>query len=153
MCEIPKGCGSGGGGSLPSAATSVRARVRLFIFYFNIFQCVVLQVQQPKVTSVLTEPQRALISTISEGQKAVEQAQEILETKLEVPDLGTDPVRVLCLIIHLIDAFHNCFIIVGLNQMETDAIGHEQTKYFVANCSDERGYGLCHHSHFWYSFI
>ena len=97
---------------MPSAATSVRARVRLFIFYFNIFLCVVLQVQQPKVTSVLTEPQRALISTISEGQKAVEQAQEILETKLEVPDLGTDPVRVFRLIIHLIDVFYNCFITV-----------------------------------------
>lgn len=53
---------------------------------------VLLQVQQPKVTSVLTEPQRALISTISEGQKAVQQAEQILETKLEVPDLGTDPV-------------------------------------------------------------
>jgi len=53
---------------------------------------VFLQVQQPKVTSVLTEPQRALISTISEGQKAVQQAEQILETKLEVPDLGTDPV-------------------------------------------------------------
>lgn len=45
------------------------------------------------MTSVLTEPQRALISTISDGQKAVEQAERILETKLEVPDLGTDPVR------------------------------------------------------------
>ncbi|XP_059352131.1 talin-2-like isoform X2 [Daphnia carinata] len=48
-------------------------------------------VQQPKVTSVLTEPQRALISTISEGQKAVEQAEHILDTKLQVPDLGSDP--------------------------------------------------------------
>ncbi|KZS00631.1 Talin-1, partial [Daphnia magna] len=48
-------------------------------------------VQQPKVTSVLTEPQRALISTISEGQKAVEEAEHILDTKLQVPDLGSDP--------------------------------------------------------------
>ena len=53
----------------------------------------IFKVQQPKVTSVLTEPQRALISTISDGQKAVEQAERILETKLEVPDLGTDPVK------------------------------------------------------------
>ncbi len=44
------------------------------------------------MTSVLTEPQRALISTISEGQKAVEEAERILDTKLQVPDLGTDPV-------------------------------------------------------------
>lgn len=41
---------------------------------------------------MLTEPQRALISTISEGQKAVEEAERILDTKLQVPDLGTDPV-------------------------------------------------------------
>lgn len=56
---------------------------------------VIVQVLQPKITSVLTEPQRALISTIDDGQKAVDEAEKILDTKLEVPDLGTDPV---CLI-------------------------------------------------------
>lgn len=41
---------------------------------------------------MLTEPQRALVSTISDGQKAVEEAERILDQKIQVPDLGTDPV-------------------------------------------------------------
>ena len=58
------------------------------------------------MTSVLTEPQRALISTISEGQKAIHQAEVILETKLEVPDLGTDPVS--CCITRVAIAVQPC---------------------------------------------
>jgi len=51
-------------------------------------------VHQPKITSVLTEPQRALISTISDGKNAIDEAEKILDTKLEVPDLGSDPASV-----------------------------------------------------------
>ena len=75
-----------------------------------------LQVQQPKVTSVLTEPQRALISTISEGQKAVQQAEQILETKLEVPDLGNDPVSDLTSIA-LLTKLYVIVMIIALNTL------------------------------------
>jgi hypothetical protein len=77
---------------------------------------VFLQVQQPKVTSVLTEPQRALISTISEGQKAVQQAEQILETKLEVPDLGNDPVSDLTSIA-LLTKLYVIVMIIALNTL------------------------------------
>lgn len=52
------------------------------------------QTQKPKITNVLTEPQRALLSTIDDGHKAIDEAEKILDTKVEVPDLGTDPVSV-----------------------------------------------------------
>lgn len=49
------------------------------------------QVQQTKVTSVLTEPQRALLSTITAGHEVIHIAETELSTKAQIPELGTDP--------------------------------------------------------------
>ncbi|XP_049847483.1 talin-1 isoform X1 [Schistocerca gregaria] len=48
-------------------------------------------VQTTKVTSVLTEPQRALLGTISAGHDIIDSAGRDLQTKAEVPPLGSDP--------------------------------------------------------------
>ncbi|KAJ9593984.1 hypothetical protein L9F63_014625, partial [Diploptera punctata] len=48
-------------------------------------------VQQMRVTSVLTEPQRALLSTISTGHDVIITAEQQLQTKAEIPELGSDP--------------------------------------------------------------
>jgi talin len=49
-------------------------------------------VQQSRITSVLTEPQRALLSTISAGHDVIVTAEKELETKAQIPELGSDPV-------------------------------------------------------------
>jgi hypothetical protein len=51
-----------------------------------------LQVQQSRITSVLTEPQRALLSTISAGHDVIITAEKELESKAQIPELGSDPV-------------------------------------------------------------
>lgn len=100
---------------------------------------------------MLTEPQRALISTISEGQKAIQQAEVILETKLEVPDLGTDPVSGL-----MIPSLHPptptiillfSILRTGFAQVEADPAGHEQAERVISDCGHERGYGHGDHTH------
>ncbi|CAG5092292.1 Similar to Tln1: Talin-1 (Mus musculus) [Cotesia congregata] len=48
-------------------------------------------VQQTKVTSVLSEPQRALISTISAGHEIIHIAESELTSKAQLPELGNDP--------------------------------------------------------------
>ncbi|XP_046398722.1 talin-1 isoform X1 [Ischnura elegans] len=48
-------------------------------------------VQTTRITSVLTEPQRALLSTINAGQDAISAAEQELTTKAELPELGSDP--------------------------------------------------------------
>lgn len=76
-----------------------------------------LQVHQPiKVTSVLMEQQRALIKTTSEGLKAVQQAEQILETQLEVPDLGNDTVSDLTSIA-LLTKLYIIVMIIALNTL------------------------------------
>ena len=42
----------------------------------------------------MSEPQRALISTISAGQEAIESAQGLLNEKAKLPPLGQDPASV-----------------------------------------------------------
>ncbi|XP_012143051.2 talin_middle and talin-RS domain-containing protein rhea isoform X1 [Megachile rotundata] len=49
-------------------------------------------VQQTKVTSVLSEPQRALLSTITAGHEVIHIAETELSCKAQLPELGTDPV-------------------------------------------------------------
>lgn len=56
--------------------------------------------QQPRTTSVLTEPQRALLSTISAGRDVVVTAEKELETKAQIPELGSDPVSVHRFVVH-----------------------------------------------------
>ncbi|XP_015597713.1 talin-1 isoform X2 [Cephus cinctus] len=48
-------------------------------------------VQQTKVTSVLSEPQRALLSTITAGHEVIQTAENELSSKAQLPELGTDP--------------------------------------------------------------
>ncbi|KAF5290986.1 hypothetical protein FQA39_LY14517 [Lamprigera yunnana] len=48
-------------------------------------------IQQTKVTSVLSEPQRALISTISSTQSRIHESEIDLATRTQVPELGSDP--------------------------------------------------------------
>ncbi|XP_034178669.2 talin_middle and talin-RS domain-containing protein rhea isoform X1 [Osmia lignaria lignaria] len=48
-------------------------------------------VQQTKVTSVLSEPQRALLSTITAGHEVIHIAETELSCKAPLPELGTDP--------------------------------------------------------------
>ncbi|KAL0267697.1 UNVERIFIED_CONTAM: hypothetical protein PYX00_009891 [Menopon gallinae] len=50
--------------------------------------------QQTKVTDVLSEPQRALLSTISAGHEVIVTAEKELVTKFTIPRLGTDPASV-----------------------------------------------------------
>lgn len=74
---------------------------------------------------MLTEPQRALVSTISEGQRAVEEAERILDQKIEVPDLGTDPVscfRAFTLIVSAINVslFEKASLKWKQNQLDTN---------------------------------
>lgn len=49
---------------------------------------------QPKIHSSATEPQRALINTIDAGKQAVDAAQKELQTKAQLPELGTDPASI-----------------------------------------------------------
>uniref|UniRef100_T1J0N6 FERM domain-containing protein n=1 Tax=Strigamia maritima TaxID=126957 RepID=T1J0N6_STRMM len=49
------------------------------------------QPQKPRVTSVMTEPKKALISTIDAGREAIRAAEDDLEAQIQVPDLGSDP--------------------------------------------------------------
>ncbi|XP_012276723.1 talin-1 isoform X2 [Orussus abietinus] len=48
-------------------------------------------VQQTKVTSVMSEPQRALLSTITAGHEVIQTAEVELTTKVQLPELGSDP--------------------------------------------------------------
>jgi len=48
-------------------------------------------VQQTKVSNVLSEPQRALLSTISAGHEIIVTAEKELVTKVSIPSLGSDP--------------------------------------------------------------
>ncbi|XP_074035813.1 talin_middle and talin-RS domain-containing protein rhea isoform X1 [Leptinotarsa decemlineata] len=48
-------------------------------------------VQQTKLTSILTEPQRGLISTISATQTRIKESEIELQGKVTIPELGTDP--------------------------------------------------------------
>lgn len=51
-----------------------------------------VQPQHPKIQQTLSEPQRALLSTISAGRSAVENAQNDLSVKnVRFQELGTDP--------------------------------------------------------------
>ncbi|XP_013776088.1 talin-2-like [Limulus polyphemus] len=47
--------------------------------------------QHPKVHSKLTEPQKALLSTIDTGRDAIDSAQKELQEKADLPEMGTDP--------------------------------------------------------------
>ncbi|XP_013778384.1 talin-2-like [Limulus polyphemus] len=47
--------------------------------------------QHPKVHRTLTEPQQALLSSIDAGRDAVDSAQKELQTKADLPEMGTDP--------------------------------------------------------------
>ncbi|XP_037295734.1 LOW QUALITY PROTEIN: talin-1-like [Manduca sexta] len=51
------------------------------------------QVQQTKVTSILTEPQRALLTTITSGKEIIRQTEEEL-TRASLPELGQDAASV-----------------------------------------------------------
>lgn len=53
-----------------------------------------IQPQHPKVHSTMSEPQRALLSTITAGRSAVDKAQSDLSVKVQLPPLGTDPASV-----------------------------------------------------------
>ena len=53
-----------------------------------------LQAQYPEKFQLMSEPQRALISTISAGQEAIESASSMLDTKATLPNLGQDPASV-----------------------------------------------------------
>ncbi|KAF7391235.1 hypothetical protein HZH66_009715 [Vespula vulgaris] len=55
------------------------------------FCCIITSVQQTKVTSVLSEPQRALLSTITAGHEVINIAETELSCKAQLPELGTDP--------------------------------------------------------------
>lgn len=43
------------------------------------------------MTSVLTAPQQALLSTISAGHDSIDVAEQELRTKAQIPELGSDP--------------------------------------------------------------
>lgn len=47
--------------------------------------------QQTRVSTILSEPQRALLGYLSAGQEAIQKASRDLETKATLPPLGTDP--------------------------------------------------------------
>lgn len=48
------------------------------------------QLQQTRVSNIMSEPHRALIGYISAGQEAISKAERDLETKASLPPLGTD---------------------------------------------------------------
>ncbi|XP_042206516.1 talin-2-like isoform X2 [Homarus americanus] len=50
--------------------------------------------KHPQVTSVLSKPQKALVSTIETGQVIIGECAQSLETKAELPELGTDPASI-----------------------------------------------------------
>ena len=52
------------------------------------------QAQYPEKFNIMSEPQRALISTISAGQEAIESAQGLLNEKAKLPPLGNDPASI-----------------------------------------------------------
>ena len=52
------------------------------------------QAQYPEKFQVMSEPQRALISTISAGQEAIDSASSLLTEKAKLPPLGSDPASV-----------------------------------------------------------
>jgi talin len=60
-------------------------------FINKIFSFPFQQLQQSRVSTILTEPQRALIGYISAGQEAISKAARDLESKAPLPPLGTDP--------------------------------------------------------------
>lgn len=43
------------------------------------------------MTTVLTEPQRGLVSSISATRKQIEESQIDLAAKIDIPELGSDP--------------------------------------------------------------
>ncbi|XP_057660933.1 talin-1 isoform X1 [Diorhabda carinulata] len=48
-------------------------------------------IQQTKITMVTSEPQRALLSTITATQSRIKESEIELEAKANIPELGTDP--------------------------------------------------------------
>ena len=44
--------------------------------------------------NLLSEPQRALVSTISAGQEAIDNASSLLNEKAKLPPLGNDPASI-----------------------------------------------------------
>jgi len=64
-------------------------------------------VQQSRITSVLTEPQRALLSTISAGHDVIVTAEKDLETKAQIPELGSDPVSGHIFVVHNAELSHS----------------------------------------------
>ncbi|KAL1396890.1 hypothetical protein pipiens_010173 [Culex pipiens pipiens] len=55
------------------------------------YGAIVGQLQQTRISTVLSEPQRALVGYISAGQDAINKAEEDLKSKAQLPQLGTDP--------------------------------------------------------------
>ncbi|XP_042904301.1 talin-2 isoform X1 [Parasteatoda tepidariorum] len=53
-----------------------------------------VQMQHPKVHTTMSEPQRALLSTITSGRSAVENAQNNLNVRIKLQELGTDPASI-----------------------------------------------------------
>ena len=53
-----------------------------------------LQAQYPEVQNLMSEPQRALVSTITAGQEAIDNAQSLLGEKAKLPPLGQDPASI-----------------------------------------------------------
>ncbi|XP_044738316.1 talin-1 isoform X2 [Chrysoperla carnea] len=51
-------------------------------------------VQQTKITNVLSEPQKALLSTLMSTRETLEQTQRYLSTPAEAPNLGHDPASI-----------------------------------------------------------
>lgn len=74
----------------PEVVESIACCFRVLSFGWT--ECV-RQVQQSQVTSVLSEPQRALLSTITAGHQLITTIEKELITKAEIPELGSDPVR------------------------------------------------------------
>lgn len=47
--------------------------------------------QQTRISSVLTEPQRALLSTITASQDVISKSELELSGRAQIPELGSDP--------------------------------------------------------------
>lgn len=56
----------------------------------SLFFVHLVKIQKTKVTPILTEPQKGLLSTISAIQERITQYQHDLDTKAQVPVLGSD---------------------------------------------------------------
>ncbi|XP_065332613.1 talin-2 isoform X2 [Cloeon dipterum] len=60
----------------------------------NISHSAAPMVMQTKVTTVMSEPQRALVGTINAGHDAISAAEHELQTKAQLPKLGNDPASI-----------------------------------------------------------